>query len=284
MPLETLETRIITLYLFFLRQFYRSRAFAVMFFLIGGAAIALAFLTYFEYDVIISFIAPTPTSFSQVSPELKTLLINYIWSYIGVLIPPLAASFYSSTSISGDFESGAVLPLLSLPVSKGTLMFSKLMASFTAVILTISLYEVIQLVVVKMIIPSSSLYLFTLSYALMILFVFSCNSMAFAIGTFTSKGAHSTIIFLMVFYIVFNVISIALLLGTNSVPLYMLNNAGGIVDRVFADLNPAIFFSGGSISGAGMGEILYSAEVMLFYSLFFVLVSFIGFTRPRRSL
>ena len=284
MPLGLLETKPVALYLYFLREFYRSRAFAVMFLLIGGAAIALAFLTYFEYDVIISIIAPTPTSFSQVSPELKTPLINYIWSYIGVLIPPLAASFYSSTTISGDFESGAILPLLSLPVSKGTLMFSKLTASFTAVFLTISLYEVIQLVVVEMIIPGSSLYLFTLSYALMILFVFSCNSMAFAIGTFTNKGAQSTIIFLIVFYIVFNVISIAILLSTNSVPLYMLNNAGGIVDRVFADLNPVLFFTGGSISGARIGEILYSAEVMLLYSLFFVLVSFIGFTRSRRSL
>lgn len=280
-PLKSRQT---ALYWFFLREFYKSRAFSVMLILIGGVAAIVAFLTFYEYKVIIPFITPTPTSFSHTSPQLRAMLLNYIWSYIGVLIPPLAASFYSSPAISGDFESGAIIPLMSMPVSRGNLLFSKLFASFTAIALSMTLYEIIQLAVVNTIVPGSSLSLFSISYVLMLLFIFSCNSLAFAIGSFFKKSSHSTITYLVLFYIVFNVISITLLLGLNSTPLYILNSAGGIVDRVFVDLNPVLFFSGGTISGAQASEILYSVEVMMIYSLVLTLISYLGFTRSRREI
>lgn len=284
MSANPLKSRQMALYWFFLREFYRSRAFAVMLTLIAGVAVIVTFLTLYEYKLIIPFMAPTPTTFSHISPQLRALLLNYIWSYIGVLIPPLAASFYSSPAISGDFESGAIIPLMSIPVSKGNLLFSKMFASFTAIALSMTLYEVIQLVIVNVIVPGSSLTLFSISFVLMLLFIFSCNSLAFAIGSFFKRSSHSTIVYLMVFYIVFNIISITLLLGFNSTPLYILNNAGGIVDRVFVDLNPVLFFSGGSISGANTAEILYSVEVMLFYSLLLTLISYLEFTRSRREI
>lgn len=277
------SSRTVALYLFFLREFYRSRAFAVMFALILSVASVIFVLSYFEYDAIVPFIAPTPTTFAKFSPALRSLFLNYIWSYVGILIPPLAASFYSSPALSGDFENGTIIPLLTLPVSKANILFSKMIASFTAIAISMSLYEVIQLVAVGLMGPVFPLSLFVLSFLLMILFIFSCNSMAFAIGSFFKKGTHSTVVFLMIFYIVFNVISITILLGLHSNPLFVLNNAGGIVDRIFADLNPIFFFNGGTISGAGPSEILYSVEIMVLYSIALTMLSYLGFVRTRRS-
>ncbi len=277
-------SRAATLYFYFLREFYRSRAFGLMFVLVAGIAAAVVLLTHFDYDAIVPFIAPPPTGFARFSPELRTQFLYYIWSYIGVIIPPLAASFYSSSAISGDFESGAIIPLLTLPVSKGKILMSRMLASFTAIALSMALYEGIQFLDVGFAGSGISPVLLLLSFALMILFTFSCNSMAFAIGAFFRKGTHSTIVFLMLFYIVFNVLSITILLGLHQNPLFILNNAGGIVDRVFADLNPVLFFSGGSISGAGLPEIMYSAEVMLLYSIALTMLAYTGFTRTRRQL
>lgn len=278
------RSRFATLYVFFLKEFFRSRAMAVMFALTVGVAAMVFVLTYFEYSAIASFIAPAPTSSYNVAPGLKSLFLNYVWAYIGVLIPPLAASFYASPSVSGDFENGTIIPLFTLPVSRDKILFSRMLASFTAIALSMTLYEAIQITAVGLSSSNISLLTSALSYSLLLLYVFSCTSMAFAIGSFFGKVTHSTIVFLMVFYIVFNVASITLLTGLNSVPLYILSNAGGIVDRVFADLNPVPFFYGGSISPAPTHEIVYSAAVMLLYAMFFTLVSYLSFTKKRSEI
>ena len=277
-------SRFLTLYAFFLRDFYRSRAFILMFVLIACIAAVVIMLTFYEYNALFSFIVPTPTAFNHVSPQLRVLILDYLWSYIGVLIPPLAASFFSSPAVSGDVENGTIIPLLTLPVSRDRILFSKMLASFTAIAMSMTLYEVVQLLAISARNMEPPPSVFILSYGLMLVFIFSCNSMAFAIGSFFRKGAHSTIVYLMLFYIVFNVISITLLFGLNAVPLYILNNAGGIANRVFVDLNPALFYGGGSISGARMPEILYSIEIMLLYSVAFTLISYLAFTRARRTL
>ena len=275
---------LVTIYLYFLKNYSRSRSLAFMIGLMILVSSMATFFSIFMEDAFSSYLSYNGGIITQLPITLRISLFNYSWEYILVNILPIAAALFASPSIAMEYENRTIFQLFSLPVEKGLVLAGKLLSAFTVTFLVTSIFPAVQVIVSVAKFHSLPAEQFYISYILLALLTFSVVSFCFMISSTMVNSSYSIIAFLMIYFVGLNLLSAIFGAAAVVSPLLLLNNAGGIVDRVYVNINPTIFLSGGTLSPAGLSQIMYCSGVMFVYAVASLTVAYLVFTGNRANL
>ncbi len=259
-------------------NFWNSRAFTFMAFLTIFISILMFILTFFDFNSIIGTFVQSGGLVINVPNQLREASFNFIWGNIFIYIPILASAFFAAGAISQELEQKTIYQLLSLPISKEIILLGKILSSFFATGLIVSLFILTQFISYVITFHSFPDLNFLTYYLLALLITFSDVAMGIAVSTFFSKSANASIAYLIIYIVAMDIISL-IFSSTGINPLLIKANADRIVYRVFMNIDPYVLYYGGSLSPAPFWEIIYSIEILLAYTGCFLFIAYISFFR-----
>ncbi len=249
-------------YLYYLKNYYRSRSFYLMFFMAVVVSLLLTYLSFKYLNDLAKF--ATNLSFIISGPTSKERILAYLWSFVLSTFPAFAAVFFGSPSISSEIETKTALHVFTLPIPRIILLIGKFLSSVTvtsAIVLTYTIFEVIVFQYLFNVLIIELLY----SFLLTLMFVLAFSSVTFLISSLFNKNTYAYITALITYLLVFNAATIIIELLYSVTPYYLLNNAASITSRVYINIFFGITLSGGSTSPAPFSLIAYTSIVMFLY-------------------
>ncbi|MCL4350798.1 MAG: ABC transporter permease, partial [Candidatus Thermoplasmatota archaeon] len=249
-------------YLYYLKNYYRSRSFYLMFFMAVVVSLLLTYLSFKYLNDLAKF--ATNLSFIISGPTSKERILAYLWSFVLSTFPAFAAVFFGSPSISSEIETKTALHVFTLPIPRIILLIGKFLSSVTvtsAIVLTYTIFEVIVFQYLFNVLIIELLY----SFLLTLMFVLAFSSVTFLISSLFNKNTYAYITALITYLLVFNAATIIIELLYSVTPYYLLNNAASITSRVYINIFFGITLSGGNTSPAPFSLIAYTSIVMFLY-------------------
>ncbi len=264
-----------TVYSYYLKNYYRSKSFYLIFILVVLASALMIYLSI-HYLPKIDSLFPSQTS---VPRELKEKVVLYLWSYVLSDLPVFAAVFFSSPAISSEIENRTAFHIFSLPVDRGILLMGKYLAASSATIITMAFFVGAEIGTVEYLFPGLPLPPIFSSIALLVVFIFAISAFTFMLSSIFNKNLYSYITTFIIYLIVFNVTNIILQVLYSYNAFFLLDNAASIIERIFLNVNPSVFGGTMSINGAPISSVLLSLAVMFLYIVISLIISLIVFER-----
>ncbi|MEM0128177.1 MAG: ABC transporter permease [Thermoplasmatales archaeon] len=264
-----------TVFYYYLRNYYRSKSFYLIFTLMLLVSALMIYLSI-HYLPKIQNILPIS---ANIQPAEKERILLYLWAYVLSDIPVFAAVFFSSPAISSEIENKTAFHIFTLPVDRSVLLLGKYAAAVAASIISILPYIIAEI--------GTVLYLFTfviavpflISTGMVLIFIASVSAFSFLISSLFNRNLYAYITTFIIYFIIFYSVNLVLQLLYNYNAFFLLDNAASILSRVFIDISPSVFTSKFSLNGATTGDLLTSLVVMLLYAVISIVISLIIFER-----
>ena len=131
---------------FFLKNYRKSSAFKyiiTLFFLLG---LLMSVLSIFFLNSIVSEFVPSSIKIIHYPKQILEDIYNFAWASIAIYLPVLAVAFFASTSLSSDLESKNIYQFMTMPISKEEYLFSKILSSFVASIISVLVFIAMQFI------------------------------------------------------------------------------------------------------------------------------------------
>lgn len=264
-----------TVYSYYLKNYYRSRSFYLIFILIIIASALMVYLSI-HYLPKIDTLFPSQQS---IPDYLKEKIVLYLWAYIMSDLPVFAAVFFSSPAISSEIENRTAFHIFSLPIDRSVLLLGKYFASASATIISVSVYVASEIATAEYLFGGIPVNSFLTSLGMLLVFILAISAFTFLISSLFSKNLYSYITTFIIYFIVFYSANLILQLLYNYSAFFLLNNAASIIERTFIDVSPTVFGGSFSITGAPAGIILQSLFVMLAYVIGSLIAALVIFER-----
>ncbi|HKJ97034.1 MAG TPA: ABC transporter permease, partial [Thermoplasmataceae archaeon] len=257
--------RFLTVFTHYFTNYYRSRSFYVMLILILLISSLMTYLSFRYSNNLPSFLGGT--QFQNLPVSEKENVFAFLWAFILLDVPVFASVFFGSPAVSSEIENKTSYHIFSLPIGRFTLLGGKYLAAFAVTLVVTSIYIAFEAAVLGIEFHAFPFPRFYISYGLLILFILSLTSLTFLISSIFSKNLYAYITVFIIYFLVFNVVEILLQLLYSYNAFFLLSNASSIVQRVFINVSTSNFSSAGSITPAGIHEVLTSSFVMLLYTV-----------------
>ena len=220
-------------YIYYLKNYYRSRSFYLMF---SMAILVSCLLTYlsFKYLNDLNRFAQS-VNFVMSGAGAKEKILGYLWSFVLSSLPAFAAVFFGSPSISSEIETKTALHVFTLPIPRIILLLGKFFSSVTVTSIIVITYTLFEAAVFQYIFNTLIIQLLY-SFLLTLLFVLSFSAMTFLISSLFNKNTYAYITALIIYLLVFSAATIMIELLYSVTPYYLLNNAASITSRVYIDI------------------------------------------------
>lgn len=261
----------------YFRNYYRSKSFYLMLILIF---LVSALMTYFSFR----YSSNVPvflggSQYDSLPVQTKMRIFSWIWEFVLAYVPVFASVFFGSPAISSEIESKTAFHIFSLPIGRYTLIFGKFLAAMAATVIIVAIYMGFQVLNIAIIFSSLPPIQFYYSFALIVVFITSILSFTFMISSIFNKNLYAYITVFVIYFLVFNALDIVILVLYNYTPTFLLSNAAQIIYRVYVNISTSSFSVGGSLSGAGLNDILLSILIMLLYTVVSLVAAVIMFER-----
>ncbi len=264
-----------TVYSYYLKNYYRSRSFYLIFILIVIASFLMAYLS-------IHYLPKIDTLFSSqvsVPPLLKEKVVLYLWAYVMTDLPVFAAVFFSSPAISSEIENKTAFHVFALPIDRSVLLIGKYLAAVSAALISMAVFLVSEVGTAEYLFRTIPVGPILASIGMLVVFVCSMSAFTFLISSLFNKNLYSYITTFIIYFIVFDAANLILLLLYNYNAFFLLSNAASIIGKVFLNVSPSLFGGQLSISGAPLSAILLSLVVMFGYIIASLTAALIIFER-----
>jgi ABC-2 type transport system permease protein len=255
-----------TVSIFYFRNYYRSKSFYLMLFLV---ILVVSLLTYLSVKYF-SYSSSFPNFLRFSSSGLNTGLLrnefSFVWEFAGTYLPVFASVFFGSPAISTEIESKTAFQTFTYPIPRYVLFSGKFLASFFVTAIIISIFylgQFFNFAFLYHIIPSNA---FGLSYLLMILFAVAMLGLTFLLSVIFNKNLYAYISVFILYFLVFGTASLVISFLYATTPFYLLSVSAAIVYEVYINFNPFNFTVLPSISPASITQITLYASVMIVYA------------------
>ena len=252
--------------LFYFRNYYRSKSFYLMLFLV---ILVVSLLTYLSVKYF-SYTSSFPNFLRFSSNGLNTGLLrnefSFVWEFAGTYLPVFSSVFFGSPAISTEIESKTAFQTFTYPIPRSVLFTGKFLAAFLVTSIIISIFYLGQLfnfTYLYHIIPPGS---FGLSYLLMILFALAMLGLTFLLSVIFNKNLYAYISVFIIYFLVFGTASLVISFLYSTTPFYLLSVSAAIVYEVYINFNPFNFTVLPSISPASFSQITLYVSVMVVYA------------------
>ncbi len=265
------------IYLQYFKNYYRSRSFYLMLVLLIIIVTMMSYLTFRYHGGIPSFIGGDV--YSSLSTQLKARVFNFLWAFGLTNFPVFASVFFGSPAISSEVESNTALHIFPLPISRYTLLIGKYLAAMSVTVVLVTFYMVTQVLVIDQVFGIDPVPQFYYSYLIAVLFIVSIMAFTFMISSIFTKNLYAYITVFVIYFLIFNSVGLVMQLLYGSDAAFLLSSAAGMVGRVYIDIGTNTIFGIGSLSPAGISEIMVSVLVMSLYTIVSLAVALIMFER-----
>ncbi|WP_287950221.1 ABC transporter permease subunit [Acidiplasma sp.] len=191
-------SKLLTVYLQYIKNYYRSKSFFLMLFLI---IIISAMMVYFSFKYVNDL--PKILGSNALPLGLKIALFYFLWSLILLYIPVFASVFFGSPAISSEIENKTAFYIFPLPINRHKLFVGKFLAAFSVTLVIVLIYIIVEAATLSFIFKKPPEIYFYYSLVLLILFVLSMTSLTFMISAIFNKNTYAYISVLLIYYIVF---------------------------------------------------------------------------------
>jgi len=263
------------IYRYYLRNYYRSKSFYLIFILLLIVSALMIYLSV-RYLPKIQEIFPSGVSLSS---PMKERILLYIWAYVLSDIPVFAAVFFSSPAISSEIENRTAFHIFSLPVDKSVLLIGKYLASVSASLIAMIPYFVSEVATIYYLFSFLTAGTYLISVGMVVMFIISVSAFSFLISSLFNRNLYAYITTFIIYFVVFSSVTFVLQLLYNYDPFFLLNSAASIIERVFINISPGVFSTNLNLNAAGSSDILRSLVVMLLYTVVSLVLSIIIFER-----
>ncbi len=267
---------------FYIKHTVRSRAFIFMIALNIVISALLGLLLMYSTALLKSFV-PGNIHGNGLPIILDERLFNFQWANIMIYIPVLSAAFFGSTALPYEYERGTIYNLASFPVNNMEIIMSKItgatILSFASTMVLV-LFQLVFFTVRFEALPGMSFLLYIL---LLLLVTFSDVCFAVAVSAFFKNSGYSSISFLIIYLVVFDILSLVAT-GSGAIPpIFIKTNTDRIIYRIFLNADPYFLTYSFSLSPLTGIPIFYISTILIFYSAATILMGYIVFSL-RRSL
>ncbi|KQB36217.1 ABC transporter permease [Acidiplasma cupricumulans] len=253
-------SKLLTVYLQYIKNYYRSKSFFLMLFLI---IIISAMMVYFSFKYVNDL--PKILGSNALPLDLKIALFYFLWSLILLYIPVFASVFFGSPAISSEIENKTAFYIFPLPINRHKLFVGKFLAAFSVTLVIVLIYIIVEAATLSFIFKKPPEIYFYYSLVLLILFVLSMTSLTFMISAIFNKNTYAYISVLLIYYIVFYAGSFIIELLYKIDPFYLLSDAASIIQRVYVNINTEDFFARQSLAPAPFPDIMLAGLIMFVY-------------------
>ena len=241
-------------YIYYLKNYYRSRSFYLMF---SMAIVVSCLLTYlsFKYLNDLNRFAQS-VNFVMSGTSAKEKILGYLWSFVLSSLPAFAAVFFGSPSISSEIETKTALHVFTLPIPRIILLLGKFFSSVTVTSIIVITYTLFEAAVFQYIFNTLIIQLLY-SFLLTLLFVLSFSAMTFLISSLFNRNTYAYITALIIYLLVFSAATIMIELLYSVTPYFVMSGTsakekilGYLWSFVLSSLPAfaAVFFGSPSIS------------------------------------
>lgn len=221
-------------------------------------------------------------SFSYVLARIQGVakmdLVYFLWGVPYSVLLIFAPAVLSAFVFSHDLESGEAQVYYSYPISREQILLAKLYASFLLSIISLSVYELGELLALSIYFKTSVPLPFIWSYLLSIIAVLAVISIVALGSSFVKNSLFTIFFFFIVYFVIFNIINIYSIIEGGTLPFYLLNNEVNSVTQVFSQINLVPFGNAGEIQGASSFVIIRDASMMSLYASASFIVSLFKYT------
>ncbi|WP_337860150.1 ABC transporter permease [Ferroplasma sp.] len=269
----------LTIYIQYVKNYYRSRSFFLMLFLIILIGSMMSYFSFKYVNDLPKFLGSTVFPVS-----LKVELFYYLWTLVLLYVPVFASVFFGSPAISSEIENKTAYYIFPLPINRYKLFFGKYFAAFTVTLFIIGIYLIFEVFTLSLLLHQIPVTYFLESFVMILLFIFSIMAVTFLISAIFNKNTYAYITVFVIYYIFFEAGSFIIELLYKYTPVYFLNDAASIIERVYININPGnAFVSHIDINPAPFSDIMLSALIMIIYGVVALVVGMLLFEKKEVS-
>jgi ABC-2 type transport system permease protein len=241
-----------------------------------------AMMTYFSFKYVNDL--PKFLGGDSLPNSIKVDLFYYLWTLVLLYIPVFASVFFGSPAISSEIENKTAYFIFPLPINRYKLFFGKYFAAFTVTMFIIGIYLIFEVGTLTYLLGAIPVKYFLTSFLMLILFIMSIMAVTFLISALFNKNTYAYITVFVIYYIVFEAGSFIIELLYKYTPVYFLNEAGSIIERVYINIIPGNVFSTTiNLNPAPFSEIVLSSMIMIIYTVAALAIGMLLFDKKEVS-
>ena len=241
-----------------------------------------AMMTYFSFKYVNDL--PAFLGGASLPNSIKVDLFYYLWTLVLLYIPVFASVFFGSPAISSEIENKTAYFIFPLPINRYKLFFGKYFAAFTVTMFIIGIYLIFEVGTLTYLLGAVPVKYFLTSFLMLILFIMSIMAVTFLISAVFNKNTYAYITVFVIYYIVFEAGSFIIELLYKYTPVYFLNEAGSIIERVYINIIPGNVFSTTiNLNPAPFSEIVLSSMIMIIYTVAALAIGMLLFDKKEVS-
>jgi ABC-2 type transport system permease protein len=276
---EVNMSKALIIYFQYIKNYYRSRSFFLMLFLIILIGSMMSYFSFKYVNDLPKFLGST-----VFPPSLKVKVFYYLWTLVLLYVPVFASVFFGSPAISSEVENKTAYYIFPLPINRYKLFFGKYFAAFTVTLFIIGIYLLFEVFTLSFLLHAIPATYFLYSFAMLILFILSIMAVTFLISSIFNKNTYAYITVFVIYYIFFEAGSFIIELLYKYTPVYFLNDAASIIERVYININPGnAFVSHVDISPAPFADIIISGLIMVIYTIIALVIGILLFDKKEVS-
>ena len=271
--------RHLIIFRYFFLNYFRSRGFYFMLFFVLFISGIMAYASFAYVNDLGNFISVS----SGIPGDLKERFLEYFWGMFVPYIALFASAFFGAGAIAGEIEDGTANFTFSLPMNRHSLLVGKFAAAYVSSIFISGIYYIAQSAVYTAIFHTLPSYPILLSFLIAMLFTVSILSIVFLLSSLFRRTLYASLSVVILYFIVFQAMTLISEIFYNTVPQYLINNASGAIFNVYVGITFSATGIIGTLQPAGASFIIYSSLVMACYAIACIVASILIFER-RESL
>jgi ABC-type transport system involved in multi-copper enzyme maturation permease subunit len=264
---------------FFLKNYRKSSAFKYIIILFFFLGLLMSVLSIFFLKSIVSEFVPSSIKIIHYPKQILEDIYNFAWASIAIYLPVLAVAFFASTSISSDLESKNIYQFMTMPISKEEYLFSKILSSFVASIISVLVFIAMQFITYLLIFRSFPPLAFLNYVTVMILIIFTDTIAAMVFSSVIKKGDYGPLGFILFFLLITNVISLLISSMSGLNDSFIITNAQRLAYLVFLNVEPYFMVYTGSLSSISFNSELLLIYIQIAYTVAFLFILYSVFMR-----
>lgn len=273
-------SKIIQVFLYYFKNYYRSKSFYLM---LAIVLLISSLLMYFSMrysgsmDRLIQPIIANPPQ------DLLRRLFDYIWNFAIEYLPVLAAVFFGSPAISSEIEERTAFHIFPLPIGRYSLFAGKFMAAMAVTMIISIIFLGFEWVAFYIVFSVFQPIQFYYSIGILVIFLFAILSITFLSSAVFNRNLYAYITVFVIYFLVFPSTSYVINIFYGYSPSFFLNVSAEILQKIYVNFSIFDILSGASINPAPLNQIYYSLMVMLSYGFVSLFISLLLFERKEVS-
>lgn len=269
-------SKILQVFLYYFRNYYRSRSFHMM---LAIVLLISSLLMYFSITYSGSIDRLIKPLIANPPQELIRRLLDYIWNFALEYLPVLAAVFFGSPAISSEIEERTAFHIFPLPIGRYSLFIGKFFAAFAASFVISCVFLLFEWVAYLAIFAMFQPIQFYFSIGILLVFLFAILAITFLSSVIFNRNLYAYITVFVIYFLIFPSTSYVMNIFYGYTPSFLINVAAEILQRIYLNLSILSVFNRASINPAPLNQVYYSLLVMVAYGIMALILSMLIFER-----